>query len=484
MNLHDLINEKITGRLALISHNESDLLSKYARLDGDYTEIGCLWGGTAILAALSKRDVGASGHVYTIDSMRGGFWVTGDPLYNREIPTLEKVEQNIKLFGLEENITVIVGDSNPLPLPKDIKPTVVLIDGDHRYTGCMIDWMNVKAIKPNYILIHDYDNGHPDVQRVVGYIRKHEHAWKEVDRADSLIVFKNVGLSDSPTVSVIVPTYNRTEYLGRALSSINNQTYRDYEIIIVNDAGISINNVIKSLPKIAPNILLIEHSENKGLAASRNTGIKAARGEYITFLDDDDIMLDNHLSTQVEWMDRGYPLIYTDVYWWIEEKYMLEHMSIDYRKDRLYSGCIFPVMAAMIRRELFELEMFDESLKSHEDYDLWLRLSQYIDFKHVPVFTAAYSKREGSDQISNQPYHVSALNFVKEKNKVPVVDKLYYLLEDGLMCHVLQNFNGNILDNTVTYKKGQNVKIPKQAAIDYARAGFVKIFVKVEARDD
>jgi hypothetical protein len=138
----------------------------------------------------------------------------------------------------------------------------------------------------------------------------------------------------------------------------------------------------------------------------------------------------------------------------------------------------------MLRRELFEIEMFDEELKSHEDYDLWLRLSDHIDFKHVPIYTAAYSKRTGSDQISNQPYHVSACAYVKQKNKVPVVDKLYYLLEDGLMCHFLKSVNVNILGESYAYEKGQNVKLPKQAAIDCARAGFVKIYVNVRAVDD
>lgn len=186
MTLHDRISKKIIGRLTL-TIAESDLLSKYASIEGNHLEIGCLWGGSAILSALSK----ANGHVYTVDFMQGGFWLTGDPGANRNVPTLKAVQQNIKAFDLEDRITLIVSNSNPLP---DVNPVTVMIDGDHSFEGCMADWLNVKSLNPDYVLFHDYKTGnHPGVERVVDHVRDYEENWHQVDIADSMIVFERLG---------------------------------------------------------------------------------------------------------------------------------------------------------------------------------------------------------------------------------------------------------------------------------------------------
>lgn len=188
--LHEEINKRITGRLALISPAESELLYKYASLDSDYLEIGCLWGGTAILAALAKINNGATGHVYTIDYMKGGYWDRGDPGAGNNKPTLAKVEKNLKRFDVDHRVTILVQSSNPLNLPETVMPRVVLIDGGHSYRSCKEDWENVKKLDPQFILIHDYNSHHhPGVAMVVNEILDHDHEWAEVEKADTLIVF-------------------------------------------------------------------------------------------------------------------------------------------------------------------------------------------------------------------------------------------------------------------------------------------------------
>ena len=77
MNLYDRISNKMIGRLATFPE-ELDLLVKYTETEGDHLEIGCLWGGTAVLVALAKIKKKVSGHVYTVDFMQGGMWVKGD----------------------------------------------------------------------------------------------------------------------------------------------------------------------------------------------------------------------------------------------------------------------------------------------------------------------------------------------------------------------------------------------------------------------
>jgi len=104
------------------------------------------------------------------------------------------------------------------------------------------------------------------------------------------------GQRDSPLVSVIIPTYNRAKYVTQAIDSVLAQTYRNYEIIVVNDG--STDNTREVLKRYGDNIRYI-YQENAGGAAARNTAIKAAKGQWIAFLDSDDEWLPEKLATQM-----------------------------------------------------------------------------------------------------------------------------------------------------------------------------------------
>jgi glycosyltransferase involved in cell wall biosynthesis len=213
-------------------------------------------------------------------------------------------------------------------------------------------------------------------------------------------------------ISVIVPTYNRPAFLERALSSIDAQTFQDFEVIVVNDGGDPVCGVVNKHPQVT----LVDHCANKGLPAARNTGIRAAKGKYITFLDDDDIYYPDHLETLVGAMDSGAQIAYTDSHLWENEINKINWLSVDYDRRRLHQHNLFPAMCLMVRRELFDSCMFDESLKSHEDWDCWLRMSRIVkDFVHIKKATCAYSKRGGQDQISNRDYHIEAYREVKKR---------------------------------------------------------------------
>ena len=98
----------------------------------------------------------------------------------------------------------------------------------------------------------------------------------------------------TPLVSIILPTYNRPRLLRRALWCIEEQTFTDYEVIVVNDAGDWEMEYWAKEYGGVQNFTFINHSKNEGLSASRNTGIKAATGKYITYQDDDDIWFPEH----------------------------------------------------------------------------------------------------------------------------------------------------------------------------------------------
>ena len=135
-------------------------------------------------------------------------------------------------------------------------------------------------------------------QIVVNHPELYPAKW--VADARSLLVTRPERLSPgAPLVSIIVPTHNRPRLLCEALKSILGQTMQDFEIIVVNDAGLDITPWVRPLDQ-SGRIRLLRHPHNRGLAAARNTGLRAARGKYIAYLDDDDLFYPQHLEVLVE----------------------------------------------------------------------------------------------------------------------------------------------------------------------------------------
>ncbi len=183
----------MTGRLALTRELEAECLAQFAAIPGDHVEIGCLWGGTALVAILAKKDADLPGDVYTIDTMTGGWWDTKDPEIG-EPPTFEAVKSNLRKFGVLKRVHVIRAKSDPWPLPETVKPTSIFIDGDHRYEGVSLDWKNASKIATKYILLHDYNSkNHPGVQKLVDEIAKRDPNWRYIKTYNSIAVFERVG---------------------------------------------------------------------------------------------------------------------------------------------------------------------------------------------------------------------------------------------------------------------------------------------------
>ncbi|GAH74960.1 unnamed protein product, partial [marine sediment metagenome] len=123
-----------------------------------------------------------------------------------------------------------------------------------------------------------------------------------------------VEVKNKPTVSVIIPTYNRAYLIGRAIQSVLNQTYQDFEIIVVDDGSTDdTEEIVRSFKD--KRIGYVRHEKNKGAAAARNTGIKAAKSEYIAFQDSDDEWLPEKLEKQMKVFENAPPevgVVYTD----------------------------------------------------------------------------------------------------------------------------------------------------------------------------
>jgi len=181
-----------------------------------------------------------------------------------------------------------------------------------------------------------------------------------------------------PDISVIIPTYNRSAMLLRALESVRRQTLPPTEIIVVDDG--STDDTAKVITREFPEVQYI-HQENSGVSSARNTGINAARGEWIAFLDSDDEWLPTKLGEQVKALHHQpeYRISHTAEIW-IRHGRQVNPM----KKHRKYGGyifqqclplCIISPSSVIIHRSVFqEVGMFDESLPACEDYDLWLRI--------------------------------------------------------------------------------------------------------------
>jgi glycosyltransferase involved in cell wall biosynthesis len=220
----------------------------------------------------------------------------------------------------------------------------------------------------------------------------------------------------SPLVSIVLPTYNRPQLLRRALWCIKEQTFTDYEVIVVNDAG----DFVSGFPEFQ-NATYIDHSENKGLSASRNTGIKAATGKYITYQDDDDIWFPEHLETLVEHLE-SLPQVhaaYTDCYRWYDEKYLFasSKKSGDIGKN---GRTVVAIICLMHERKLLDdLGMFDEEMRCMEDWDFIIRMNRKHKILHIPQFTACYSKRMSVNQLSTDADKMrDAYNLIKERHGI------------------------------------------------------------------
>lgn len=192
-------------------------------------------------------------------------------------------------------------------------------------------------------------------------------------------------------VSVIIPTHNRAELIGSAIRSVLNQTYQDFEIIVVDDASKdNTEEVISSFND--KRIKYIHHQTNKGEAGARNTGVTNSKGQFIGFLDDDDEWLPSKLQKQVELLERS-PLIIGGVYTTFvminrADKRVVAQITARKRgaifNDMLIKNRVGTPSTVLLRRECFDkVGLFDEGISFGPDYDMWLRISREFDFEYI-----------------------------------------------------------------------------------------------------
>ncbi len=197
-------------------------------------------------------------------------------------------------------------------------------------------------------------------------------------------------------VSVIIPTFNRDIYfIRRAIESVMWQTYKNYEIIVVDD---NINKAKYSL-KIKRycrlhNIKYIKTNGKEGANKARNLGALCAKGYYLTFLDDDDILLPNKLKIQIKSFSNDIGMVFSNGYVVSSKSKRLYTCPEEFiLKGNIYRLLLYnyigPTVSALISATcFFDVGMFDENMPSKQDYDLWIRITRNYKVKGInkPLF--------------------------------------------------------------------------------------------------
>lgn len=216
-----------------------------------------------------------------------------------------------------------------------------------------------------------------------------------------------------PSVSVIVRTKDRPTFLRDALGSLAAQTFQDFEVVIVNDGGSDISALIAEYPGLQ--CCLVQLPKNQGRAAATNAGIEAARGTFITYLDDDDVYYPSHVETLYAFLSTQdhFGVAYTDAafttYHLNDETAHYEvvdrHLqsSEDFDRDLLLYHNPIPNLCVMHRREAWvRVGKFDAGLDMLEDWDFFLRLAREYPFHHISRCTAEYRLRDDGTNLSMQ----------------------------------------------------------------------------------
>jgi glycosyltransferase involved in cell wall biosynthesis len=250
-----------------------------------------------------------------------------------------------------------------------------------------------------------------------------------------------------PTVSVIIPTYNRAHLLGRAIRSVLAQTYHDYELIVVDDG--STDNTQEIVRDFSDDrIKYIRHDKNKGGAAARNSGIKAAAGQYIAFQDDDDVWQLGKLQKQIEAFEGAPPevgVVYADLQR-LDERGKEQPRPTpatrhggDIHRELLRHNFI-GTPTALVRRECFDrVGMFAEQLPRLQDWELWIRISKHYHFTHLDEILV-HSYRVPDSISSDAPGRVVARKYILKEhfeaisqNRRLLADHVYGIGTD--LCH-------------------------------------------------
>jgi glycosyltransferase involved in cell wall biosynthesis len=282
-----------------------------------------------------------------------------------------------------------------------------------------------------------------------------------------------------PFFSVIIPLYNKQNYVENALKSIINQTFIDFEIIIVNDCSTD-ESVSKILPYLSDKIKLIQHEKNKGLSATRNTGIKNAKADYVTYLDADDLWKSTFLETifrliqnfpEAKIFGTNYEEVYGETILNPQNNSDLLQNNfegiINFFKMNTKQG-IYNHGSVCFHKSVFEkVGFYDDNIKFSQDIDFNIRANYYFELAYSNTNQMSYFM-----QTDNQITRSSILHY-----QIPDYDKYEVWAKTNLDLKKMLDFLRYVLAKKL--KKDGDQKLWKKIikSIDYNNLNWKQQFL-------
>lgn len=236
-------------------------------------------------------------------------------------------------------------------------------------------------------------------------------------------------------VSIIMPSYNTAKYIEEAICSVINQTYTNWELIIVDDC--SIDNTDEIVNKFRDKrIRYLKNEKNSGAAISRNKALKEAKGKWIAFLDSDDLWESVKLEHQIKFMiENNYSFTYTDYRIKLNDEW-LPYINTGpniVTKRKLYNYCYFSTITVMYDREKIGLIQIAD-IKKNNDYAMWFQIIRKSQCHRLPECLSYYIKHENSissgSKIKLVKYHYimfrKALNKGKFASVMLTINNLFW----------------------------------------------------------
>lgn len=227
-------------------------------------------------------------------------------------------------------------------------------------------------------------------------------------------------VSDLPfSCTIVIPNYNQGKFIYDAIKSAVSQTYKNKEIIVVDDGSTDnsvdiIKNLIGSYPEF--NNVKLLRKQNGGTASARNFGIQHASGQFIALLDADDFYYPDKVAVSIGKMCEfnGIGVAYSDYdIENTETSNIRREIKIPFNADLLLHRCIVSTNSVIARDVFKTVGMFDESIRGMEDYEFWLRVSLRYAFCHIPFSLFRYREHGGNKTLTT-PSNI----WVNEENKM------------------------------------------------------------------
>ena len=234
-------------------------------------------------------------------------------------------------------------------------------------------------------------------------------------------------------VSIIIPYYKKKEYILKTINSVLNQSYNNYEIIIIyDDENLSDLDYLEKLFKSEKKIKIIKNSKTVGAGFSRNKGIENANGEFIAFIDADDTWKKYKLEKQINFMKKK-KLKFTHTPYEIidkNDKVLGERISKNFEKlDDLIKSCDIGLSTVIIKKEIIDYQTKFPNLKTKEDFVLWLKiLKKNIIICYFNETLSSWRKLDDSLSSSITQKLIDAFKVYNYYMKFNFIKSLYYTM--------------------------------------------------------